>query len=91
MEGSTHDPAERHKALVADGWTRRFSVEEPRLSEVRRLYESLGLEVRIETGIPDQDQECRGCFTAQGFADRYKTIYTRGREKAAKDLLDDLS
>jgi hypothetical protein len=59
---------------------------------MRQLYESMGLEVRIETGILDEGQECQACFSAEGFADRYKTIYTRGRDitdnRSPNDLFD---
>lgn len=69
---------ERHKKLVKDGWVRRFTAEEPRLSEMKELYESLGLEVRVESGIPDESQECQSCFDVEGFETRYETIYTKG-------------
>ena len=81
----------RHRELVAQGWRRRFTVDEPRLSEMKDLYSSLGLEVRVETGIPDEDADCSSCFEAEGFSNQYKTIYTRGEEKAdaeSKDLFD---
>ncbi len=89
-DSSSEHAQDRHRALVSDGWTRRFTVEEPRLSEMRQMYESLGLEVRIETGIPVEDQECRECFTVEGFAGLYETIYTRGRETPRRDVDDEL-
>ncbi len=68
----------RHRELVENGWVRRFTVEQPRLSEMRELYESMGLEVLVEPGIPDEGQECNCCFEAVGFQQSCKMIYTRG-------------
>jgi hypothetical protein len=83
------DPGERHRELCAEGWSRRFTVEEPRLSEMKAYYESLGMEVRVEAGNPEERQECSGCLTAPEFADRYGTIYTRGSASEASEE-DDL-
>lgn len=69
---------ERHKRLVEQGWVRRFTADEPRLSEMKQFYESMGLEVLMETGTPEESQECRSCFDLEGFDERHKTIYTRG-------------
>jgi len=71
---------ERHRRLIEDGWVRRFTAEEPRLSEMKQLYESLGLEVRIEDPTSDGDQECRSCLDVEAVTARYKTIFTRGKE-----------
>jgi|GEM_PF-311751 len=78
----------RHRELVAEGWRRRFTADEPRLSEMKNLYSSLGLEVRVETDIPDEDADCSSCFDAEGFSDKYKTIYTRGEERAGRESED---
>jgi len=77
--------ADRHKKLIEGGWERRFTAEEPRLTEMKESYESLGLEVLLEPGAADEGQECRGCFDLEGFQDRYKSIYTRGRQGAGKN------
>jgi len=74
--------SERHRWLTADGWARRFTAEEPRLSEMAEYYRSLGMDVRVEQGALGEDDECRSCFDAEGFEDRYKTIYTRGEPSA---------
>lgn len=68
----------RHRALVRNGWVRRFTVEGPRLSEMLEFYESMGLEVLVEPGIPEEGQECNCCFEAEAFYQSCKTIYTRG-------------
>jgi hypothetical protein len=82
--------AARHKRLSEDGWVRRFTAEEPRLSEMRAFYESLGVEVRVEPATPEVGQECSGCFDIEGFQDRYKTIYTRGEPSDGKGEHDDM-
>ena len=89
---SADDPMERHKDLKAGGWTRRFTVEEPRLSEMKQAYESMGLEVRIECGIPEEGRECQVCLSSDGPDGPYKTIYTRGGgirpDQGLEDLFD---
>ncbi len=80
----------RHEELLKDGWVRRFNAEEPRLSEMKAFYESLGLEVLVEPGMLADDTECRSCFSLEGFQDRYRTLYTRGRVKGSgeEDLFE---
>jgi hypothetical protein len=56
---------------------------------MRKYYESLGFEVRVEPGMVGEDESCRSCFSAQGFEDRYSTIYTRGEPRASSDELFD--
>ncbi len=66
----------RDGQLQKEGWTRRFIYDEPRLSEAKEMYESLGLEVRLEPVIPEElDEGCDTCF--KEYPDRYKVIYTR--------------
>jgi len=82
----------RHQQLLEEGWVRRFTAEEPRLSEMKELYESMGVEVLIEPGMPEDDEQCRSCFGGEGFEDRYKTIYTKGKgadgDRRDEDLFD---
>ncbi len=66
------------KKLAERGWLRRFSAEEPRLSEMKELYESLGLEVLIVPGVTPDEEGCAACFDVPDFQDRYYTLYTRG-------------
>lgn len=80
-----NEALQRHKDLIEQGWIRRFTAEEPRLTEVKDLYESLGLEVVIEPAVPEDDRECTGCFDVEGFQERYKTIYTRGEASACQE------
>jgi hypothetical protein len=81
---------DRHRKLIEEGWLRRFTAEEPRLSEMKQFYECLGLEVLVEAGTPDEDGECTSCFDLEGFQERYKTIYTRGEESQGQGGSDDL-
>lgn len=81
---------ERHKKLISEGWVRRFTAEEPRLSEMRELYESLGLEVLVESFVAEEGQECQSCFDVEGFEVGYKTLYTKGDESGAPNDTDDL-
>lgn len=78
----------RREELLNDGWVRRFTSEEPRLSEMKQFYESLGLEVLVED-IRDPKKECTSCFEVEGFENVYKTIYTREKEGAGSEP-DDL-
>lgn len=68
----------RHEELVAQGWVRRSTGEEPKVSEIKERYQALGMEAHIEPGILGDDVQCDACYTAPGFRDRFKTLYTRG-------------
>ncbi len=68
----------REEALKKEGWTKRFTTDEPRLSEAVDQYEEIGFEVLLEA-VDTSSEECTSCITA--FSDRYKTIYTRPREE----------
>jgi len=63
-------------ALVAEGWQRRFTVDEPRAQEVQELYAQLGYEVRREPLREAESQDdCHLCLTSAAL--RLCTIYTR--------------
>jgi hypothetical protein len=81
---------ELHRKLLQEGWVRRFTADEPRLSEMKQFYVSLGLEVLVVEGMPDEGQECASCFDLEEFAQRYKTIYTRGEQSVGRGPEDDL-
>ena len=77
----------KEEELLAQGWTRQFSTDEPRLSEAVELYEQIGLEVHLEPVTMEPDsEECRGCFEED--CDRYRTIWTRPQGEPRLD--DDL-
>ena len=68
----------REEELKKDGWTKRFIMDEPRLSEAVAQYEEIGFEVLLDP-VDTSSEECTSCMTA--FSDRYKTIYTRPQKK----------
>ncbi len=83
---------EMRAELEKEGWTRQFTVDEPRLSEAIEMYKLLGFEVHLEPMVPDENsEECAACLEAM--CDRYKTIYTRpaegGHSEEALDLWEE--
>jgi len=80
----------RHRELTEEGWERRFTAEDPRLTEMKQLYESMGLEVLVEPGSAEEGQECGRCFDLKGFEGRYKTIFTRCRPSSDNSRSDEL-
>jgi len=66
----------REEELKKEGWEKRFTMDEPRLSEAVAQYEEIGFEVLLEP-VDTSSEECTSCLTA--ISDRYKTIYTRRR------------
>ncbi len=68
----------RAETLAAGGWMRRFVAEPDRCSEAKDLYESLGLEVHLESLAPETAfPECADCHFAACLT--YKVVYTRPR------------
>ncbi len=68
-------PPTTQAELEADGWVRKFTVEEQRIAEYVELYESLDQEVRIVPVIPDEIEGCTTCFEVE--CNKFKAIYTR--------------
>jgi len=68
----------REEDLAKEGWEKRFTMDEPRLSEAVETYKELGFEVLLEP-VDTTSEECTSCMTAS--SDRYKTIYTHKKEK----------
>jgi hypothetical protein len=64
----------REEELRKEGWEKRFTIDEPRLSEMVEQYKELGFEVLLEP-VDTSSEECTTCIIT--FRDRYKTIYTR--------------
>ena len=64
----------REQELKKEGWEKRFTIDEPRLSEMVEQYKELGFEVLLEP-VDTASEECTSCITA--FSERYRTIYTR--------------
>jgi hypothetical protein len=66
----------REEELRKQGWEKRFTTDEPRLSEMVEQYKELGFEVLPEP-VDTPPEECTGCLADPAFRDRCKTIYTR--------------
>jgi hypothetical protein len=76
--------ASREEELKKEGWVRQFTTDEPRLSEAVELYESIGVEVRLEPwDLGELEDECDECLAA--YPERFKTIYTRKKKDASED------
>ena len=67
----------REEELKEEGWEKRFTIDEPRLSEAVEQYKQIGFEVLVEP-VDAASGECTGCLS--GVSDRVKTIYTRPRK-----------
>ena len=68
------------KELKKEGWLKRTTIGEPRLSEIVELYKSLGYEVRIEpVTLEDMDNDCRRCY--ENNVDKVGTVYVRKKKK----------
>jgi hypothetical protein len=67
----------REEELKKEGWEKRFTADEPRLSEMVEQYEGLGFEVIVEP-VDTSSEECMSCMAVM--CDRYKTIYTRAKK-----------
>ncbi len=84
--------------LIQEGWTRRFTASEPRLSESVELYRDAGFEVLLEPlpgknecdacGPKESEESCQVCF--EGAEDQYKIIFTRPKKDQNTDSEDPL-
>ena len=70
----------REEELRKEGWEKRFTIDEPRLSEMVEQYKELGFEVLLEP-VDLSSEECTTCLKNPAFNQRYKTIYTRKNVK----------
>ncbi len=64
----------REEELGLEGWVRRVTYDEPRLSELATAYQGLGLEVLVDAQDPGAPKGCSECSSS------CQTIYTRRRE-----------
>ena len=65
--------------LEKQGWVKRTTIDEPRLSEITELYTSLGFEVRVEpVKLDELDEDCKKCY--KNIIDELKTVYVRKRK-----------
>jgi hypothetical protein len=50
--------------LKRNGWVKKFDADEPRLSELVKLYESIGFEVKLEPlNTQTSKEQCNVCLT----------------------------
>ena len=61
--------------LISEGWEKKATYDNPRLTEMVQTYEDIGLEVHLEPFDAQNEDSCTGCM--QVHPDRFKTIYTR--------------
>jgi len=64
----------REEELKQQGWEKRFTMDEARLSDMAEQYKELGFEVLVEP-VDLASEECTSCLA--GTPQRYKTLYTR--------------
>ena len=69
----------REEELKKEGWEKRFTTEDPRLSEMVEQYKELDFEVLLEP-VDLSSEECTHCLTDPVFSNRYRTIYTRKKK-----------
>ena len=69
----------REEELRKEGWEKRFTIDEPRLSEMVEQYKELGFEVLLDP-VETSSEQCTTCIEA--FRDRYRTIYTRQKSNS---------
>ncbi len=65
----------RESELAAEGWQKKSTADEPRLSELVEAYRRIGFKVHLEPCDPAQQPGCNQCL--QAAAGRYQTIYIR--------------
>lgn len=77
MTQETEERTRRDEELAREGWEKKLTATEPRLTEFVQMYEELGFEVRQESVLPEDlgGRGCHACFIAA--ADLYRTVYTR--------------
>ncbi|RPH50969.1 MAG: hypothetical protein EHM85_08365 [Desulfobacteraceae bacterium] len=61
--------------LLNEGWKKRSTTDEPRLSELVKTYKELGFEVLLVPFDPDDESGCSECMKIS--PQHYRTIYTR--------------
>jgi len=77
--------------LFAEGWIKKTTIGEPRLSEIVENYRQLGYEVHVVEHREESGDGCNTCFTAGvEMGQVYGDVYIRkgsGGKKAADDEL----
>ncbi len=75
--------------LLSQGWIKKTTIGEPRLSEVVENYKMLGYEVYVIEHV-EESGACNSCFTAGAEIGRVNgDVYIR-KSKSAKPVDDEL-
>jgi len=80
----------REAELLAEGWTKRTTIDEPRLSEIAETYRQLGFEVEVIVHRADSSGDgCNTCFDeGEKIGKLSGDLYVRkGRSKPQADDL----
>ena len=65
--------------LTKQGWQKRTTIDDSRLQEIKKEYESLGFEVHLEPITKDDfKKECKNCYLNK--IDKFKIIYIRKKQ-----------
>ena len=57
------------------GWTRRGIYDDPRLTQILKMYEEIGFSVKLEPLRPELEPGCTECIKQN--PDKYKVLYTK--------------
>jgi len=57
------------------GWERRGIYDDPKLTQILKMYEEIGFVVRLEPFRPDMEAGCTECIKEN--PDKYKVLYTK--------------
>ncbi len=69
-------PEER---LISEGWKKRATYDDPRLTEMVDMYREIGFEVHLEPFNAEYEKDCTSCMDSM--SNLYKTIYTREKSE----------
>ena len=76
MEQETAQRTPREEELALEGWEKKFTAMEPKITEYVKMYEEMGFEVHTEPVTREElGQECTSCYALT--FDLFQTIYTR--------------
>jgi hypothetical protein len=73
----------REQKLMKAGRQKRSHFDEPRLSEVIKMYRDVGFEVHTEPVILEDLSGCIECMKVD--LDRYQMVYTRNNNDEVDD------
>ena len=68
----------KENPLEKEGWQRRSILDEPRLSEVIKMYEDMGLEITVVDFELELAEGCKTCLDCP--SGKLKVVYTRPKD-----------